>query len=91
MPIGRLMKKIQCQLADLDQPAAQDRAGDRAEQHRHAEHGHHPADPVPGRRRWVMIVMPSGISMPPPRPCSTRKAISGLDVPGQATGDRAER
>nr|WP_255523311.1 hypothetical protein [Blastococcus sp. TML/M2B] len=24
----------------------------------------------------VMIVMPSGISMPPPRPCRTRKAIS---------------
>ena len=24
----------------------------------------------------VMIVMPSGISMPPPRPCSTRKAVS---------------
>ena len=24
----------------------------------------------------VMIVMPSGISMPPPRPCSTRKAMS---------------
>ena len=31
---------------DLDQPAAEDRAHDRAEQHRHAEDGHEAADPV---------------------------------------------
>ena len=31
---------------DVDQPAAEDRAEDRAEQHRDTEHRHHPADPV---------------------------------------------
>ena len=31
---------------DVDQPAAEDRAEDRAEQHRDAEDRHHPADPV---------------------------------------------
>ena len=46
MPIGRLIRKIQCQLRDVDQPAAEDRAADRAEQHRDAEDGHQPADPV---------------------------------------------
>ena len=46
MPIGRLIRKIQCQRGDVDQPAAQDRAEDRAEQHRDAEHRHHPADPL---------------------------------------------
>ncbi len=29
-----------------------------------------------GPAACVMIVMPSGISMPPPSPCSTRKPIS---------------
>ena len=35
----------------------------------------------------VMIVMPSGISMPPPRPCSTRKPISApmLQAVAQST------
>ncbi len=32
----------------------------------------------------VMIVMPSGISMPPPRPCSTRKPISMLMLEAMA-------
>ena len=35
---------------DVDQPAAEDRAEDRAEQHRDAEDRHQPADPVAGRR-----------------------------------------
>ena len=39
------MRKIQCQRVVLDQPAAEDRAEDRAEQHRHAEDGHQAAHP----------------------------------------------
>ena len=31
-----------------------------------------------GPAALVMIIMPSGISIPPPRPCSTRKPISML-------------
>ena len=80
MPIGRLIRKIQCQLSDVDQPAAEDRADDRAEQHRDAEDGHHAGRSRSGPAARVMIVMPSGISMPPPRPCRTRKAISDLDA-----------
>ena len=45
MPIGTLIRKIQCQRRDLDQPAAEDRPEDRAEQHRHAEDRHQPAHP----------------------------------------------
>ena len=36
----------------------------------------------------VRIVMPAGMSMPPPRPCSTRKAIS--DPADQASPDSTE-
>ncbi len=31
-----------------------------------------------GPAALVMIIMPSGISIPPPRPCSTRNPISML-------------
>ena len=44
MPIGRLIRKIQCHETAVDQRAADDRAEDRAEQHRDAEHGHHATD-----------------------------------------------
>ena len=44
MPIGRLMRKIQCHEALSIRAAAEDRAEDRAEQHRDAEHGHHATD-----------------------------------------------
>ena len=55
MPIGRLIRKIQCHEALVDQRATEDGAEDRAEQHRDAEHGHHATDPLrtggPGQDR----------------------------------------
>ena len=51
MPIGTLIRKIQCQLACVDQPAAEDRAEDRAEQHRDAEDRHQRGRSGAGRRR----------------------------------------
>ena len=41
-----MIRKIQLPGGVVDQPAAEDRADDRAEQHRDADHRHHPADPV---------------------------------------------
>ncbi len=41
-----------------------------------------------GPAALVMIIMPSGISIPPPRPCSTRKPISMLML--EATEHSAE-
>ena len=75
-PIGTLIRKIQCQLATCDQPAAEDRArrSGRAASARRGSPSAGPSGAGPAAR--VMIVMPSGISMPPPRPCRTRKPIS---------------
>src|SRR5690349_21978570 len=75
MPIGTLMKKIQCQLAvSISQPP---RIGPKIGPSSMGTPSTAITRPIRcGPAAWVMIVMPSGISMPPPSPCSTRKLIS---------------
>ena len=73
-PIGALIRKIQCQLATwISQPPM---IGPRIGPSSIGT----PRIAISRPIRWgpaarVMIVMPSGISMPPPRPCRTRKPI----------------
>ena len=86
MPIGRLMKKIQRQeaLSTSQPPRIGPRIGP-------SSIGTpmiaitRPTRCGPAAR--VRIVMPHGISMPPPRPCRTRKAIS--DSADQASAAQA--
>ena len=75
MPIGRLMKKIQCQLAtSISQPP---RIGPAIGPSSIGTPRTAITRPIrAGPAALVMIVMPSGISMPPPRPWKTRKVIS---------------
>ena len=75
MPIGRLMRKIQCQLAaSISQPPRMGPAMGPMSIGTPNTAITRPIRSGPAAR--VMIVMPSGISMPPPRPCNTRKAMS---------------
>ena len=76
MPIGTLIKKIQCQLAAwISQPPRIGPPIGPSSIGTPSTAITRPTRSGPAAR--VMMVMPSGISMPPPRPCSTRKAISG--------------
>ena len=77
MPSGRLIRKIQCQLAvSISQPP---RIGPKIGPSSIGIPSTAITRPI---RSWpaarVMIVIPSGISMPPPRPCSTRNPTSEL-------------
>ena len=75
MPIGTLMMKIQCQLAtSISQPPRIGPAIGPSSIGTPSTAITRPIRCGPAAR--VMIVMPSGMSMPPPRPCSTRKLIS---------------
>ena len=75
MPTGTLIRKIQCQLAtSISHPP---RIGPRIGPSSIGTPRIAIRRPIRcGPAARVMIVMPSGISMPPPRPCSTRKPIS---------------
>ena len=77
MPSGTLIRKIQCQLAiSISQPP---RIGPRIGPSSIGTPRIAISRPIRcGPAARVMIVMPSGISMPPPSPCSTRNAISTL-------------
>ena len=77
MPIGTLMKKIQCQLAtSISQPP---RIGPRIGPSSIGIPMTAITRPTrSGPAALVSIVMPSGMSMPPPSPCSTRKVISAV-------------
>ena len=74
-PIGRLMRKIQCQLKwSMSQPP---RIGPKIGPSSIGMPRTAMSRPIRfGPAARVMIVMPSGMSMPPPRPCRTRKATS---------------
>ena len=75
MPIGRLMKKIQRQeTSSTSQPP---RIGPRIGPSSIGTPMMLMTRPTrPGPAARVRIVMPRGISMPPPSPCRTRKAIN---------------
>ena len=75
MPSGRLIRKIQCQLAcSISQPPM---IGPRIGPSSIGMPRIAIRRPIRcGPAARVMIVMPSGISMPPPRPWRTRKVIS---------------
>ena len=87
MPIGMLMKKIQRQeKSSTSQPP---RIGPRIGPSIIGTPMIAITRPTRcGPAARVRIVMPAGISMPPPRPCRTRKTIS--DSADQAAPDRAE-
>ncbi len=87
MPIGRLMKKIQRQeTSSTSQPP---RIGPRIGPRSIGTPMIAITRPTRcGPAARVRIVMPHGISMPPPRPWSTRKAIS--DPADQAEPLKAE-
>ena len=74
MPIGTLIRKIQCQLAaSISQPP---RIGPQIGPSSIGTPSTAITRPTRcGPAAWVMIVMPSGMSMPPPRPWIIRKAI----------------
>jgi hypothetical protein len=78
-PRGRLIRKIQCQLAtSISQPP---RIGPRMGPSSIGTPRTAISRPIRcGPAARVMIVMPSGISIPPPRPWRTRKPISMLMV-----------
>ena len=86
-PIGRLMKKIQRQeTSSTSQPP---RIGPRIGPSSIGTPMIAITRPTRcGPAARVRIVMPAGISMPPPRPCRTRKAIS--DSADQARPDSTE-
>ena len=87
MPIGRLIRKIQCQLAAwISQPPRIGPPIGPSSIGTPSTAITRPTRSGPAAR--VMIVMPSGISMPPPRPCSTRKRDQRADVPGHAAQRR---
>ena len=75
MPIGTLMRKIQCQLAtSMSQPP---RIGPKIGPSSIGTPRIAMRRPIrAGPAARVMIVMPSGMSIPPPRPWSTRKPMS---------------
>ena len=75
MPIGTLMKKTQRQLtASTSQPP---RIGPPIGPSSIGTPSTDITRPIrSGPAVWVRIVIPAGISMPPPNPCSTRKMIS---------------
>jgi len=75
MPIGRLIRKIQCQEAmSISQPP---RIGPKIGPSSIGMPSTAITRPTrSGPAARVRIVMPSGISMPPPRPWRTRKATS---------------
>ncbi len=77
IPIGTLIRKIQCQLAlEINQPP---RIGPRIGPSSIGTPRMAIRRPIrAGPAARVMMVMPSGMSMPPPRPCSVRKVISML-------------
>ena len=89
-PIGTLIRKIQCQLKwSISQPP---RIGPKIGPSSIGTPRMAISRPIrAGPAARVMIVMPSGMSMPPPRPCSTRKPISMLDRGGRGAQHRAER
>ena len=75
MPMGRLIRKIQCQEATpISQPP---RMGPKIGPRSIGMPSTAITRPTrSGPAARVRIVMPSGISMPPPRPWRTRKATS---------------
>jgi hypothetical protein len=74
-PIGTLIRKIQCQLAaSISQPPRMGPPIGPSSIGMPRTAIRRPIRCGPAAR--VMIVMPSGMSMPPPRPCRTRKPIS---------------
>ena len=75
MPIGRLIRKIQCQLSEsISRPP---RIGPKIGPSSIGTPSTAITRPIrSGPAARVRIVMPSGISMPPPSPCSTRKNVS---------------
>ncbi len=76
MPIGTLIRKIQCQLAmPISQPPRIGPAIGPSSMGTPRTAITRPTRSGPAAR--VMIVMPRGISIPPPRPWTTRNAISG--------------
>ena len=87
MPIGTLMRKIQCQLAtSMSQPP---RMGPKIGPSSIGTPRIAMSRPIrAGPAARVMIVMPSGMSMPPPSPCSTRKPMRNSIDP--AVAHRAE-
>ncbi len=74
-PIGTLIKKIQCQLAaSINHPP---RIGPLIGPSNIGTPRTAMTRPIrSGPAARVMIVIPSGMSMPPPRPCNTRNAMS---------------
>ena len=85
MPIGTLIRKIQCQLAtSISQPPMIGPKIGPSSMGTPSTAITRPSRSGPAAR--VMIVMPSGISMPPPRPCRMRKptSISRLCAVAQA-------
>ena len=74
-PIGTLIRKIQCQLAtSISQPP---RIGPKIGPSSMGTPSTAITRPTrSGPAARVMIVMPTGISMPPPSPWSTRKTVS---------------
>ena len=92
MPIGRLIRKIQCHDAlSISQPP---RIGPRIGPSSIGTPRMAISRPIrSGPAARVMIVMPSGISMPPPRPCRTRKPISAsmLQAVAQSTEPSVNR
>ena len=91
MPNGMLMRKIQCQLATLDQHAAEhrpERRGRRAPPPRSARGRGRAAR---AGRRATVIAKPSGARMPAPTPWSARKPISQPIYHAAAHRRRADR
>ena len=75
MPMGRLTKKIQRQptYSTSKPPSTGPMAGASTVTRRRMRRG--PGRSIGGKARKSMAV-PTGVSMPPPTPCRTRKAIS---------------
>ena len=83
MPIGRLIRKIQCQEADwISQPPRIGPAIGPSSIGTPSTAITRPT--LVGPAACVMIVIPSGSSMPPPSPWSTRKQISAWMLQAQA-------
>ena len=88
MPIGTLIRKIQCQLAaSISQPP---RIGPQIGPSSIGTPSTAITRPMRcGPAARVMIVMPSGMSMPPPRPWSDAERDQRLDRPRRAAQHRA--
>ena len=72
-PIGTLTKKIHDQCRFCRITPADDRAEDRREHRGHRRRSPSPGPSAWGPATWAMISCATGMIIPPPAPCSTRK------------------